>query len=70
MTVTRNATASVPELDPAFRPVHRVSGAGDDFKIALERERGAVSVFSARLMQGDAEMQQRHAERLAKFFLW
>jgi predicted NBD/HSP70 family sugar kinase len=47
-----------------------VSGAGDDFKIALERESGAVSVFSARLVQGDAEMRQRHAERLAKFFLW
>ena len=70
MTAERNSSASVPELDPAFRPLHRVSGAGDDFKIALERESGAVSVFSARLVQGDAEMRQRHAERLAKFFLW
>jgi predicted NBD/HSP70 family sugar kinase len=70
MTAARNPAASVPGLDPAFRPLRRVSGAGDDFKIALERESGAVSVFSARLVQGDAEMRQRHAERLAKFFLW
>ena len=56
MTAARNSSASVPELDPAFRPLHRVSGAGDDFKIALERESGAVSVFSARLVQDDAEM--------------
>jgi predicted NBD/HSP70 family sugar kinase len=70
MTAARNPTASVPELDPAFRPLHCVSGARDDFKIALERESGAVSVFSARLVQGDAEMRRRHAERLAKFFLW
>ncbi len=70
MTAARNPAASLPGLDPAFRPLHRVSGAGDDFKIALERESGAVSVFSARLVQGDAEMRQRHAERLAKFFLW
>jgi len=70
MIAARNPAASVPGLDPAFRPLRRVSGAGDDFKIALERESGAVSVFSARLVQGDAEMRQRHAERLAKFFLW
>jgi len=60
----------IPMLDPAFRPLRGVSGAGDDFKIALEREGGAVSVFSARLVQGDAGMRQRHAQRLAKFFLW
>jgi predicted NBD/HSP70 family sugar kinase len=70
MTEARNSSASVPELDPGFRPLHRASGVGDDFKIALERESGAVSVFSARLVQGDAEMRQQHAERLAKFFLW
>lgn len=70
MIAARNPAASVPGLDPAFRPLRGVSGAGDDFKIALERENGAVSVFSARLVQGDAEMRQRHAERLAKFFLW
>lgn len=70
MTAARNPAASVPGLDPAFRPLRRVSGVGDDFKIALERESGAVSVFSARLVQGDVEMRQRHAERLAKFFLW
>jgi predicted NBD/HSP70 family sugar kinase len=70
MIAARNPAASVPGLDPAFRPLRGVSGAGDDFKIALERENGAVSVCSARLVQGDAEMRQRHAERLAKFFLW
>jgi len=61
---------AVPILDPGFQPLRPGRGAGDDFKIALERESGAVSVFSARLVLGDAELRRRHAERLAKFFLW
>ncbi|MFZ4484886.1 MAG: ROK family protein [Chthoniobacterales bacterium] len=70
MTSSNTPVPVVPTLDRGFQPLGPGQGDGVDFKIALEREGGAISTFSARLSQGDAETRRRHAERLTKFFLW
>ena len=61
---------AVPILDPDFRPLRPLRGAPTDFKVALERENGATSTFSACLGTGDEATRRRQAERLTKFFLW
>jgi predicted NBD/HSP70 family sugar kinase len=70
MTPTDAPTIAAPILDPDFRPLRPGRGTTADFKIALERENGATSTFSALLGNGDPEERRRQAERLTKFFLW
>ena len=49
------------------------SGAGREFKIALKRPNGSVSVFETRVLPADAKFANlnfKYAERLLKFLLW
>jgi predicted NBD/HSP70 family sugar kinase len=71
-----------PVLDPGFLPAslwnrayrERVNaGRQERFAIALERDRGAVSVFHTAILPHDGvniALNERYAERLLKFLLW
>src|SRR5690348_15803997 len=68
-----------PVLDPEFVPASlwnrafRAAGAKVPLSLALERERGSVSVFrTAVLPQEGANfaINERYCERLLKFLLW
>ncbi|NOY75155.1 MAG: ROK family protein [Kiritimatiellaeota bacterium] len=57
----------------AFLKAVDESGAGRNFKIALKRPNGSVSVFETRVLSADAkfaELNFKYAERLLKFLLW
>lgn len=73
----------VGELDKDFLPAalwNRAflkavdeSGAGREFKIALKRPNGSVSVFETKVLPDDAKytnLNFKYAERLLKFLLW
>jgi predicted NBD/HSP70 family sugar kinase len=72
-----------PVLDPEFVPASlwnrafhaavNASGGGEPLALALERERGSVSVFRTSVLphQGaNVAINHRYAERLLKFLLW
>jgi predicted NBD/HSP70 family sugar kinase len=72
-----------PVLDPDFVPAAlwnrafqgavKASGGGVPLALALERERGSVSVFRSAILPHEGAniaANQRYAERLLKFLLW
>jgi predicted NBD/HSP70 family sugar kinase len=72
-----------PVLDPefvsaalwnrAFGAAVKASGGGVPLALALERERGSVSVFRTTVLPhegGNVPVNNRYAERLLKFLLW
>jgi predicted NBD/HSP70 family sugar kinase len=72
-----------PVLDPdfvpaslwnrSFRSAVKQSGAGVPLALALERERGSISVFRTSVLPhegGNVAINQRYVERLLKFLLW
>ena len=67
---------SVPPLDPDFIPFGvwakaYLSKASHQFRVAIERENGNISVFSSKLRGEEAEgANLRYVERFVKFLLW
>ncbi|MCU1233339.1 MAG: transcriptional regulator [Candidatus Solibacter sp.] len=68
-----------PALDPEFLPAslwnraYRALGGAVPLAIALERERGSVSVYRTAILPHEglhAALNQRYVERLVKYLLW
>src|SRR5947208_14251433 len=72
-----------PVLDPEFVPASlwnrafhaavQASGGGVPLTLALERERGSISVFRTAVLPhegGNVAINERYVERLLKFLLW